>query len=72
MNVIYLNYYKSDLNKKMFFPYRPLKMEIILLKNKLRGFDLFSLLKMMYYSILRYYLLNKKIKSNVPKNIINI
>jgi len=72
MNVIYLNYYKSDLNKKMFFPYRPLKMEIILLKNKLRGFDLFSLFKMMYYSILRYYLLNKKIKSNVPKNIINI
>lgn len=72
MNVIYLNYYKSDLDKNFFFLYRPLKMEIILLKNKIRCLDVFSIIKMIYYSILRYYLLNKKIRSNVPQNIINI
>lgn len=72
MKVIYLNYYASDFDDKNFFLYRPLKMEIMLLKNKIKNLNIFSVARMIYFSILRHYLLNKKISSNVPKNIINI
>lgn len=72
MRVIYSYYYGFDFREKNFFFYRPLKMEMILLMNNLKSLNIFSVFKMIYFSILRYYLLNKKIRSEVPKNIINI
>ena len=70
MREIYSYYDGFDFREKIFF-YRPLKMEMILLMNNLKSLNIFSVFKMIYFSILRYYLLNKKIVLRF-KNIINI
>ena len=72
MNKIYTNYYNKKKCKNIIYSYRPLKMELLLLKNDIIKFNFFSIFKFFYYSIKRYLLLNKKIDCKYPKNIINI
>ncbi len=72
MNNIYYDYYNQKHIKKINYFFRPLKMELLLLKSDLKKFKIFSIFKFIYYSILRYQLLNKKIKHKNPKNLIDI
>lgn len=72
MNKIYSNYYTETKYKDINYSYRPLKMELLLLKNDIMKFNFFSIFKFFYYSIKRYLLLNRKISFEYPKNLINI